>query len=171
MHNQDFEKLRQEFTQFWQHWARIVILWFCLWGLREEAEDLAQEMGLRLWHWFCKEGKFPENPEAFLRRMARNLHIDFGKKRAREARAALVLREMRVEADPSSGPDSQVMCEDLWQKIQESLEPRERKALALRADGFTHEEIAEALRCCRRTTLRILASAQEKLQEVPGIEW
>ncbi len=132
-----------------RHSHRILNIAFQFTGRREEAEDLAQEIFLRVYR---SLGRFDLNTVflPWLVRVSRNLCIDEYRSRARE-KAALVGEEPDPERTPDQapGPLRNLEERELEKRIRSGLArlPEElRTALVLRdLQGLSYLEIAEAL--------------------------
>jgi RNA polymerase sigma-70 factor (ECF subfamily) len=113
-------------------------------GTREEAEDLTQEVFVRLLR--RPSGEAIENPEAFLFRTAVNLVRDRARrgKTATSHLAELMNRETGVEAlSPERVLDSRQSLQTALEALKE-LDERTRDAFILhRLEGLKYAEIAE----------------------------
>ena len=117
-------------------------------GAREDADDVVQESFLRLVRITAGQD-FPDRPEAYLQRIARNLL----RNRAKQARArtehlhAPLDEETLASGEP--GPDGVLEFRQLaarYEKALKALSPKTRKVfLRHRRDGYTYAEIAEEL--------------------------
>jgi len=106
----------------------------------ETAEDLAQESFVRLWVAFG-EGRMPDNPLAWLYRVARNLVVS-------EARH----REVARRLDPSvsatdGGPTPEEVCVGREQLVRlnqaiSGMTTTGREVLLLAAEGYSGREMA-----------------------------
>ena len=132
-----------------RHSHRVLNIAYQFTGRREEAEDLAQEIFLRVYrslHRFDLTSSFLP----WLSRVSRNLCIDEHRSRARE-RASLVGDEPDPErtADRAGGPQRSLEVKELEERVRRGLQrlPEElRTAVILRdLQGLTYTEIAEAL--------------------------
>jgi RNA polymerase sigma-70 factor, ECF subfamily len=135
-------------------------------GIRELNEDIVQETYLRaLESWKRKEA--PQEPLAWLKRVARNLLIDY----LRRSRAGL-----RVELDPDSAavsppaedPSSRL---DLCRAVS-GLGGRKAKALeAFYFDGMSVREVASEMAVSERAVEGLLRRARRSLKaRLPGFD-
>ena len=132
-----------------RHSHRVLNIAFQFTGRREEAEDLAQEIFLRVYR---SLRRFDLNTRflPWLVRVSRNLCIDEYRSRARE-KAALVGDEPDPDRTPDQapGPLRNLEKRELEKRVRWGLErlPEElRTALILRdLQGLSYTEIAEAL--------------------------
>ena len=130
---------RADFELFFDNYAhRLVAEAFCLTGDRQDGQDLAQEVLVRVWqHWdtvaLC------DHPEAWARRVMRNLASNRWRRNKLKT-AALFLAV--AEQDP--GPESGHL--DIIDALGR-LAARPRQAMVLHAVvGLTVEEIAVELK-------------------------
>ena len=132
-----------------RHSHRVLNIAFQFTGRREEAEDLAQEIFLRVYR-SLRRFDLTTSFLPWLVRVSRNLCIDEYRSRARE-RASLVGEEPDPERTPDQGPGPLRNLErkELEMQVRRGLErlPEElRTALILRdLQGLSYTEIAEAL--------------------------
>lgn len=132
-----------------RHSRRVLNIAYQFTGRRDEAEEVAQEIFLRVFralHRFDLSTSFLP----WLVRLSRNLCIDQYRSRARE-KAALTGEEPDPErtADAAPGPLRKVEERDLEVRVRQALNriPEElRTAVILRdLQGLSYQEIAEAL--------------------------
>ncbi len=110
---------------------------------REKAKDIVQESYLRLWQVFARE--MPENPRAYLYRIARNQVVDEYRKTKEssldELRDAGFDREMLVAVTPHERLDTAKAVEAL-----KSMSEKYREVLWLRfVEEWPVKDIAESL--------------------------
>ena len=150
-----YEALRPELYRYCRHLTRSP--W--------DAEDLAQETLARAFVTLGQMGAPPENPRAWLFRVASNLWVDQLRKRRREA--VLPAAEAARGAAHDPGADPRPVREAagtlLWQ-----LSPQERAAVVLK-DVFelSLEEVAETLESTVGGIKAALHRARGKLEEPP----
>ena len=132
-----------------RHSRRVLNIAYQFTGRRDEAEELAQEVFLRVFrslHQFDLTTHFVP----WLVRVSRNLCIDEHRSRARE-KAALVADEVDEERteDAGASPHRDLQEKELEQRVRQGLgELAEelRTALVLRdLQGLSYSEIAEVL--------------------------
>jgi RNA polymerase sigma-70 factor, ECF subfamily len=112
---------------------------------REEAEDLTQEVFLRLYTGLHK-GQAVGNIRAWVFRVAHNLAIDQQRKKV----PLELFDSAKVEQslDPSPGAEQRVLQEEQHDRLQRALaqlSSQEKQCLELRAEGLSYHEIAEVL--------------------------
>jgi RNA polymerase sigma-70 factor (ECF subfamily) len=128
---------------------------------RERAEDLAQEAFARAL------GREPENPRAWLYRVALNLARDESRLVVRRKRhLALLRREAAVAGStappPSEGVEERERAESL-RRAMERLGERDRDVLLLWNAGLSYAEIAEQTGLARGAVSTTLSRALERL--------
>jgi len=132
-----------------RHSRRIYNIAFQFTGRREEAEELAQEIFLRIYRSLLKFD-LTTSFLPWLVRLSRNLCIDEYRSRAREkASLAHEAPDPERTADEGPGPFRRMEEKELAERVQGGLRriPVElRTALILRdLQGLSYSEIAEAL--------------------------
>jgi RNA polymerase sigma-70 factor, ECF subfamily len=156
---------------FARHWHRVYGVLFRLVGTREEAEDLAQEVFLRLY-------RNPPRLEAdadlspWLYRVATNLGYNALRKGGREAR-----RQERAQGfarvDDAVGRDaadperSAVVTEErrAVRQALATLAEREQACLVLRHSGLSYAEVAAAIGVQASSVGTLLARAEERFRK------
>ncbi len=140
------EKIEQLFDQFREPIFRYLVVTF---GNRTEAEDITQEVFIKLYH-TLKEGKQVDNLKSWLYRSAHNLAID----QIRHQQFISPLGELEWKEIADSLPDTETNPEEKLLKNERRerlhnamkiLTAQERQCLHLRAAGFRYREIAEIM--------------------------
>ena len=163
------ESWDSQFEKFYlEHYGRVVGVLFRLTASRGDAEDLANEVFVKL---YCRQS-LPNpggNVAGWLYRAATNLGIDALRKEARRRRhenaAAHEARESRVAA----GPLAAVLTGERRRRVREALaeiKPVQAQALILRASGFSYQEVADALDVKRVSVGTLLLRAEEAFRKV-----
>lgn len=146
---------------FREHHPRLYRYLVRLTGDPDAADDSAQEAFVRL----IDRPPPGELQRAWLYRVATNVVLEDVRTRARRGR----LLEQHVSGVPSNdAPDAQriLEAEERRRRVREALEtlsPKERTALLLREEGFTHREIAEAVGTTTGSVGTLVARALERL--------
>ncbi len=133
------EEGRDEFERFFHAYAhRLVAEAFLLTGNRQDAQDLAQEVLVRVWqHW--RSVSCHDHPEAWGRRVMRNLVSNRWRRKQLEQRH-------RQLALPEEGQGPDVGHLDIVEGLQQ-LSERPRQAMILHAVvGLSVDEIAKELK-------------------------
>jgi RNA polymerase sigma-70 factor (ECF subfamily) len=115
-------------------------------GGRDEAADLVQESFLRLVR-STSHQPLPQNPEAYLRRIARNLVLDRAKHSGVQGRHGHAPLDEEMIADPGPGPAEILEAQDMLGRYElalTGLRPKTRRIFLLhRRDGLTYGQIAQ----------------------------
>lgn len=133
---------------------------FC--GDSDLAADAAQEAFVRLIERPPAHGA----SRAWLFRVATNVVIEQSRTRARRAR--LLPPALQPLADPPRDPLANAEATDLRAILAAALatlSEKERTAILMREEGFTHREIADAVDTTTGSVGTLLARALEKLAE------
>lgn len=157
---------------FARHWQRVYGVLFRLVGTREEAEDLAQEVFLKLYRNPPRlDGGLDLSP--WLYRVATNLGYNALRRGGREAR-----RQERAEgfarAEEATGigavdPERETVAEEERQAVRRALaglSEREQACLVLRHSGLSYAEVAAALEVKASSIGTLLARAEERFRRV-----
>lgn len=131
-------------------------------GDRDRAEELAQETFARAVQ------SPPDNPRPWLFAVALNLVREDARRNERQGRRLTLLK-----ADETTSPAPDAVFERREQQARvraalDRLSARDREALLLKAEGFSYEEIAEALGLARGAVGTTLARARKRLVEAYG---
>jgi RNA polymerase sigma-70 factor (ECF subfamily) len=127
---------------FLRHYDRVYGLLFRLVGTRHEAEDLAQEVFLRLYR---RPLARPDNVTGWLYRVAMNVGYNAlraeGRRRKREQASS-----PRVSDTPSA--EATATKHETQRQVRAALsrmKPRSAQMLLMRQMGFSYRELAEAV--------------------------
>ena len=132
-----------------------------------EAEDLTQEVFLRLYSWLDK-GRKVENIRAWVFRVAHNLVIDREALNARFQSLDSNEWERVSETYPDLAPSAErrLLEQEQQGKLHlalKRLSPQERECLDLRAEGLSYREIAEVFDMRTHTLVSFLRRVVKKL--------
>jgi RNA polymerase sigma-70 factor (ECF subfamily) len=138
---------------------------------REEAEDVTQEVLLRLWR--HRDGVDEERLGGWLLRVTRNACYDLLRKRRSEAAAGLspTLDDVAAEAVASAEPDPRAQAEaaEFRRRLLAALadlgEPYKSIVILREVQGLPHREIGEALGIPEVTVRVHLHRGRRKLRE------
>lgn len=164
---------RQEFdAAVATHGRKVFTLAVYLLANREEAEDVTQEVLVRLW----RKGHevSPERMGAWLVRVTRNACIDAIRRRNGHRQIAMEEIPKSDLCERAPGPETLTQSSQLGRRILGALEATPepgRSVLILREiQGLTYQEIAEALEMSvgnvRVTLHRVRRRLREELGEV-----
>jgi RNA polymerase sigma-70 factor (ECF subfamily) len=131
------------------------------------AADLAQEAFVRLYH----RGSLPESPGAWLAAVATNLFRNHKSTLGRRARLLTRERASESHSDAVPSPAANVEADEVKRRVREALDrlsERERQLLLLRAEGFSYEELADALSLSAGSVGTLLARARAAFEREVG---
>ncbi|MBB6633399.1 sigma-70 family RNA polymerase sigma factor [Cohnella thailandensis] len=157
---------------FREHYPGVARKLYALTGDYAAAEDLAQEVFLRLYR------NPPERLEAvgaWLHRVLTRVGYDYLRQRASDK--ALLAKETAHAATRSDGtvPSGETEIIREWEievvrRVLHKLSDRDRTALLLREEGYSYEEIANRLGVSPKIVGTLLARAGERLKKKYGQE-
>ena len=130
------------------------------------AEDVLSETFLRLTE-AARRNKVPDQPRAWLYRVAANLVVDGGRHRSVVGRVIGRLVDHRT-APP---PDDEIIRDETSREVREALSALPvdaRTALLLAAHGFSGREIAATLGRSELATRSLICRARIRLREQLG---
>lgn len=129
---------------FYRHYDRVYGLLFRLLGNRVEAEDLTQEVFLKLYYHDFAAGR-EHNVSAWLYRVATNVGYNALRSRKRRWQRNVVLLPDETE-QPRTPPEvvAQQETQDAVRAALAELPPRDGQLLLLREMGLSYQEMADA---------------------------
>lgn len=135
-------------------------------GSPEEAEDLTQEVFLRLYG-DLERGRGVKRVRAWIFRVAHNAAVDhWRKKRTPEDAPPAPVESCQTLRDPSPGAEEQMLRREDRLKLQAAfgrLSRQERQCIWLRAEGLRYREIAGVLNLSISSVQTFLGRAIQKL--------
>lgn len=130
----------------------------------EDAEDVIQEVCLKLWH-RCRNAGDPENVEAYCVTMTRNISID----KIRERHPDGAVEELVYTEADAYLPDKMLEMKEehaLIHRIISQLPPLQRQILQMKEiDGYETEEIAQMTGVAAEAVRNNLSRARRRLRE------
>ena len=151
-----------------KHARRVFTLAVYLLGDREEAEDVTQEVLIRLW----RKGHEvdPERIGPWLTRVTRNAAIDIFRRRGHGVRGLTDEADGSVDiAEESPGPESLAQSSQLGSRLLVALsamsEPHRSVVILREVQGLSHREIGEALEMPLSTVRVSLHRGRRRLRE------
>jgi len=149
------------------HSARILRLAYRLTGNRQDAEDLTQDVFVRVFR--ALPSFTPGNFEAWLHRITTNLFLDGARRRQRIRFDALGDDAGERLADPAPGPDERYHLCNFDGEVRAALgtlRPDYRAAVVLcDIEGLSYEEVAAALDCKLGTVRSRIHRGRAQLRE------
>lgn len=159
-----FEDTAQRYQRRVYSFARYLL------SSREEAEDVTQEVLLRLWR--HRQGVDEERLGSWLLRVTRNACYDLLRKRRSEKEAGIVAPGLDDEKVASAEPDPQSRAEatDFRRRLLAALaeigEPYKSVIILREVQGLPHREIGEALGIPEVTVRVHLHRGRKRLREL-----
>jgi RNA polymerase sigma factor (sigma-70 family) len=132
-------------------------------GSSDVAEDVVQETFMRL---AIRPPARLTDLRPWLFTVATNLSHDEDRRTRRQRRLLAQRATEQPVGDPPADPSRHAEQEDLVVRVRQvlgKLNRRDRTALLLRAEGFSHREIGEALDTTTKSVGTLIARALERL--------
>jgi RNA polymerase sigma-70 factor (ECF subfamily) len=154
------------------HGRKVFTLAVYLLADREEAEDVTQEVLVKLWR--RGDEVTPNRVGAWLVRVTRNACIDSIRRRKADRRIGIEDTDTVDLPEPAPGPETLTHASQLGGRILRALatlpEPGRSIVILREIQGFSYREIAEALEMpisnVRVTLHRVRRRLREELKEV-----
>jgi RNA polymerase sigma-70 factor, ECF subfamily len=154
----DFEEL------FNQHWGPLCRILCQFTGDEAEAEDLALEALLQLYH---RPPADPSNLSGWLYRVATNLGLNALRARKRRERYETEAGDLALRAtnpdDPAISLEQQLERQRVRNTLQ-AIKPRSAQILILRHSGLAYAEIATALGIAPGSVGTLLVRAEKEFE-------
>ena len=148
------------------HYDRIYAAAFRAVGTREDAEDVAQDVCVKLGaalHSFRAESSFT----TWLYRVTLNAASDFRRALRRTDHVPLEAEADRLR-EPAESAEARLIREELWDAVR-ALPPQQRDAVLLvYGEDLSHREAGAALGCTEATLSWHLHAARKKLKVLLG---
>ena len=152
---------------FLQYYGRIVGVLIRLLGDRDRAEELANDVFVKLYRY-----PLPPRPDAnlggWLYRTATNLGIDALRAAARRRHYERAAADGAVPADATPNPLDEVLREERRSFVRAalaSLRPAHAQILILRSSGLSYNDLAESLGVQRGSVGTMLARAEREFEK------
>lgn len=160
-------ELHQQVSQYYVDWRDDVYRYLLTLGLHPpQAQEVAQEVFLRLYVELRKQHEPIRNPRAWVFRVAHNLGLTT---RARESNLRPFDPDIEsLLPDRAPGAESGIIERERLLKIERAigaLSPQQRYCLELRAAGLRYHEIGAAIGISVSTVSEFLRRAITKLRK------
>lgn len=146
-----------------RHYDRVYRLAWRWSGTRESAEDIAQDVMVKLAgevRRFRGESRF----STWLYAIAYTTAIDFLRSRQRIVTLAPSDMQALTEAPSDDSPEASVLAGELWQAVR-SLPDQQRDAVLLvYGEDLTHQEAAAVMGCTEKTVSWHVHEARKRLR-------
>lgn len=149
---------------FHRHYQRVYHLLYRLVGDHGEAEDLAQEVFLRLYQ---RPLRYGDNVAGWLYRVATNQGYNAlrGRKRRRQREEA-VSAETPLAAPSAAAESDRRVAQAQVRAALARLKPKQGQLLLLRQMGFSYKELADVLGVSPSSIGTLLARAEKAFRQV-----
>lgn len=150
---------------FYRHYDRVYGLLFRLLGNRGEAEDMAQEVFIKLYQKKFAPGQ-EHNVGAWLYRVAMN--TGYNALRSRQRRMQRNTHLLPDVTDEEPGPATEMAQHQTQARVRSTLarlSQRESQLLLLREMGFSYEELAEVCGVAPGSVGTLLRRAAEAFRQ------
>jgi len=150
---------------FRQHWERLCGLLVRIVGDQAEAEDLALEAFLRLYH---RPPPDDDNLGGWLYRVATNMGLNALRARKRRRAYEQEAGQLSLEMDPSEDPAAVTERAQERQMVRDTLQAlksRSTQILLLRHSGLSYAEIAAAIGVAPSSVGTLLARAESEFED------
>jgi RNA polymerase sigma-70 factor (ECF subfamily) len=149
------------------HGRKVFTLAVYLLGDREEAEDVTQEVLMRLWR---RGGEVAgDKLGSWLMRVTRNACIDAARRRKDRGRIPIEEGSGAELFDSAPGPESKAHASQLGRRLLQALEelnePGRSVVILREIQGFSYREIGEALEMPVNTVRVTLHRGRRRLRE------
>jgi RNA polymerase sigma-70 factor (ECF subfamily) len=139
-------------------------------GNREDAEDIAQEVCIRLVR-AIRQFEAKSSLRTFLYAITLNAVRDHGRKAAREARTAQAFHTHALTQDRVAGSQGHRGADEdpaiaLWQAVRSLPEMQRDAVLLVHGEGTSHAQAAVLLGCSEKTVSWHIHEARKRLKEL-----
>jgi RNA polymerase sigma-70 factor, ECF subfamily len=152
---------------FLQHYGRIVAVLFRLLGDRDRAEELANDVFVKLYR-YPLAPRPDGNLGGWLYRTATNLGIDALRAAARRQHYERAAAQSAVQAGNTPNPLDEVLRDErrnLVRAVLAALRPAQAQILILRSSGLSYNDLAESLGVQRGSVGTMLARAEREFEK------
>jgi len=158
---------------FREHWTRVYAVLYRLVGDPAEAEDLALDAFLRLYHRPPPEARgnglvgSGNSLAGWLYRVASNLGLNALRARQRRRHYEEQAGRLRLEQGPAHDPADEVerdLERQTVRRVLAGMKPRESRLLLLRYSGLSYAELAAAIEVSPSSVGALLARAEAEFE-------
>lgn len=149
---------------YFAHFPRVMRVAYYIIKDRAKAEDIAQEVFLKLWD---KRSDLRDilNVEAYLVQMAKNMALTHLENVKRETNFQLELRSKMVELDGDRNSEEERITRVQIEKAVSALSPQCRLIFSLsRFEGLSNDEISDYLGISKRTVETQISNAFKRFR-------
>lgn len=150
------------------HYERIYRLAYRFVGRREDAEDVAQEVCIKLAH-NLPSYRFEAPFNIWLSRMVMNCARDFLRVRTRRQSRETPLFEDAEWVASGVNPEQQASARELLQRVDRLPDGLREAIILVFGEGMSHAEAALALGCAESTISWRIHEARKQMQAEPKI--
>lgn len=133
-------------------------------GSRDDAEDIAQEAMVQLWH-YCEHIDPRQNVSGLAARVAKNCCVSWKRRQKPEDSPPIYKKTESGLLSPS--PHDILEAKDAWNAMEEviaRLKPRERELFEMRQlEGLTLDEIVERTGIMKPSVKVMISTARKKI--------
>ncbi len=127
---------------------------------KEDAEDIAQEVCLKLGH-SIQNFRMDAQLSTWLYRITLNKVRDYQRKKQRHTFAHNILE---IKEETSSSPHIQVENQELWTYVQKLPEKQKNAIFLIYMEGLTHIEASKVMDCKESTVSWYIHEAKKQLK-------
>ena len=133
--------------------------------LRENAEDLSQEIWIKLWENFKKNEHNIVNFKSYLYRTVQTTAWDAVRRLEKESQQDVPGEDLPAEQGEEDRTHARIALDDLLTK----LKPEEARMIRAHLKGFNHSEIAHLMGCSEGRVRNLLTRIRKKMAQWGGI--
>lgn len=148
---------------FEKHYMSVYRLAYRWCGIKEDAEDITQEVFIKLvrkLHTFNKRSSF----RTWLYRITMNTAKDFGRKKTRELNSEIPMTNDQSPETHNPEKKNSISPNQLTAAIDRLPVKFKMAVILVLAEGYSHKEAAEVLECSEATVSWRIFQARKKLK-------
>lgn len=152
-----------------RHYMTVYTVSYKWCGVREDAEDIAQEVFIKLAQ-KLKTFRQKSSFKTWLYRITINAAKDFHRKRATKDAYETAYAFERAGDNPIPARDTHLDTARLYKALGKLPEKQKSAILLVVAEGLTHREAAQALNCSEATVSWRIFKARKRLRKFLELE-